>query len=192
MSKESPPVSKGVITEQLIRVKEGDENATEQLYAIVYDRLKQVAAYELSREQNDHTLNRTDLVHETFLKLVNLNDIDWQDRRHFFRIAARAMKQILIDHARKKLSQKRGEKAQHLPVDEEILNLNRQSHEIIEINEALEELRKMDERLAEVVDLRFFTGLSMDDVGEMMGTSRSTANRDWIKAKAWLYSRLHN
>ena len=191
MSDASSELKKGEITEQLIRIKMGDEDAQEKLYRIVYEKLQQVAAYELSKERNDHTMNRTDLVHETFLKLINLNDIEWNDRRHFFGIAARAMKQILIDHARKKLSAKRGNNPRHIELNEEILKLNNQSSEIIEISEALEELRSVDERLAEVVDLRFFAGLSMDDIGDVMEISRSTVNRDWVKARAWLYSRLN-
>lgn len=191
MSDLSSGMKKGEITEQLIRIKLGDDDAQEKLYGIVYSKLQQVAAYELSKERKDHTMNRTDLVHETFLKLINLNDIDWKDRRHFFRIAARAMKQILIDHARKKLSSKRGNNPHHIELNEEIIKLNSQSTEIIEISEALEELRKVDERLAEVVDLRFFAGLSMDDIGDVMEISRSTVNRDWVKARAWLYNRLN-
>jgi len=184
--------NKGAITQQLIKIKSGDEKASENLYALVYNQLLNIAGYQLNNERADHTFNRTDLVHESFLKLVNLDEVDWQDRRHFFRTSAKAMRNILIDHARKKISQKRGNRPDHIPINEEVLQISLESDSIIRLDEALDELRQFDEKLAEIVDLRFFAGLSMDDISTMTGVSLRTVNRNWAKARGWLYEKMNS
>lgn len=181
---------RGEITRQLISIKDGDKVAYEKLYGLVYDHLRNIAIRELNRESGMHTLGKTDLVHESFLKLIDQSTIDWQDRRHFFGISARAMRQILIDYARKKMAKKRGGDVSHMTLNEDIMKSSMQAEELIEINDGLEELRKVDERLAEVVDLRFFAGLPIEEIAELMDSSRSTIHRDWIKARAWLYTYL--
>lgn len=181
---------RGEITRQLISIKDGDKEAYQKLYGLVYDHLRNIAIRELNRESGMHTLGKTDLVHESFIKLIDQSTIDWQDRRHFFGISARAMRQILIDYARKKMAKKRGGDVSHLTLNEDIMKSSMQAEELIEINDGLEELRKVDERLAEVVDLRFFSGLPIEEIAELMDSSRSTIHRDWIKARAWLYTYL--
>ncbi len=181
---------RGEITRQLISIKDGDKEAYQKLYGLVYDHLRNIAIRELNRESGMHTLGKTDLVHESFIKLIDQSTIDWQDRRHFFGISARAMRQILIDYARKKMAKKRGGDVSHLTLNEDIMKSSMQAEELIEINDGLEELRKVDERLAEVVDLRFFAGLPIEEIAELMDSSRSTIHRDWIKARAWLYTYL--
>ncbi|MCH8558212.1 MAG: sigma-70 family RNA polymerase sigma factor [Balneolia bacterium] len=180
----------GEITVQLLRIKEGDDMAKEKLYQMVYDHLRFIATMELGKERAGHTLSRTELVHESFFKMLNMDGIDWEDRRHFYRISARAMRQILVEHARKKLAQKRGEKPERVTLHDDRLKLNEESEEIIVLSDALDELRVVNEKLAELVDLRFFVGLSMQDIADLTGSSRRTVQRDWSKAQAWLYKKL--
>ncbi len=178
---------KGEITRQLISIKKGDKDAYDKLYALVYDHLRNIAIRELSREGGMHTFEKTDLVHESFIKLIDQSDIEWQDRRHFFGISARAMRQVLIDYARKKMAKKRGGDVSHHTLDEDRMNSINQAGELIDISEGLEKLRALDPRLAEVVDLRFFAGLPIEEIADMLETSRSTVHRDWAKARGWLY-----
>ncbi|MCH8569306.1 MAG: sigma-70 family RNA polymerase sigma factor [Balneolales bacterium] len=180
----------GEITRQLISLKKGDDQAYEKLYELVYDHLRAIAMRELNKEYGPITLNKTDLVHESFIRMIQQSTIDWQDRRHFFGISARAMRQILVDYARKKKAVKRGGNAAHHTLNEEVVSDGSGDDEIIGISEGLEKLRQVNERLAEVVDLRFFMGLQMEEIAEVMGSSRSTVQRDWLKARAWLYSYL--
>ncbi len=182
----------GAITQKLHRIKKGDSVAYQELYDLVYDHLRFIASMELRNEREGHTMSRTDLVHESFLKMLHIDDIDWQDRRQFFGTASRAMRQVLIDHARKKLSRKRGGRPERVTLDENVLKQFRQSEEIIQIDEALEELREMDPGLAELVDLRFFAGLSMEDIAQMMNVSRSTLQRNWVKARTWLFKEINS
>jgi RNA polymerase sigma factor (TIGR02999 family) len=192
-SETGKPEIQGDITRRLVRLKNGDHKAMEEIYELVYDHLRMIAASQLSRETVGHTLSRTDLVHESFFKMVGSGTMDLHDRRHFFRIASRAMRQILTDHARKKLADKRGGGEKALSLDEERTSrVNEESENIVQISDALEKLREEDERLAELVELRFFGGLGMEEIGEVMGTSRRTASRDWKKAKAWLYTKLND
>jgi len=157
---------------------------------MVYDHLRYIASMELNKERADHTLSRTELVHEAFFKMINMAEVDWQNRLHFYRISARAMRQILVEHARRKLAQKRGERPRMATLNEDLMRINEQSAEIINLSDALEELRTKNEKLAEVVDMRFFIGLDMQEIAELTGSSPRTVQRDWTKAKAWLYRKL--
>lgn len=180
----------GDITRELIRIRAGDDAASENLYRLVYGTLLEMAQFHLSREGGQITLNRTDLVHESYLKLIKTDDVDWQDRRHFFRTASRAMRRILVDHARRKKSEKRGGGAPHVTLDDETLLIEKQADELIRIDQALDHLNGYSERLAEVVQLRFFGGFAIREIAEITGASHSTVNRDWVKARGWLYNWL--
>jgi len=190
MNMENRTEDRGEITRQLISIKEGDKDAYQMLYNLVYDHLRNIAIRELNRESGMHTLGKTDLVHESFIKLVDQSTVDWQDRRHFFGISARAMRQILIDYARKKMAKKRGGEASHHTLNEDIMKSSLHAEELIGISDGLDQLRLVDERLAELVDLRFFAGLPIEEIAVLMDASRSTVHRDWIKARGWLYSYL--
>lgn len=174
----------------MIRIRAGDDAASENLYRLVYGTLLEMAQFHLSREGGQITLNRTDLVHESYLKLIKTDDVDWQDRRHFFRTASRAMRRILVDHARRKKSEKRGGGAPHVTLDDETLLIEKQADELIRIDQALDHLNGYSERLAEVVQLRFFGGFAIREIAEITGASHSTVNRDWVKARGWLYNWL--
>lgn len=181
---------KSEITQLLIEAREGDAGAYDQLFPLVYDELKRIARNQLAREYSEHTLRKTELVHEVYLKLVDQTQIEWQDRTHFFAIAARSMRQILVDHARKKKAQKRGGDKTHIPLDEDEIDLRKHAEQIVELDELLDRLEELDERMARTVELRFFGGMSIEETAEFLGVSTSTVDRDWKKARGWLYQRL--
>ncbi len=183
-------LNKPEVTQLLIRVSKGEEKALQELLPIVYDNLLVIARNQLNREYGDHTLNKSDLVHEVFLKLAEGTNVDWQDRGHFYAVAAKAMRQILTDYARKKMAQKRGGKSYKITLDERVININKQAEELVEIDEALNELYNLNNRLAKIVELRFYAGLSMEETGNTLGISGKTVSRDWAKARAWLFKRL--
>lgn len=178
------------ITSLLFGLRNGDENARKLLFELVYENLLLIARNQLIKEGPDHTLSRTDLVHEVFFKLMAVSDTDWQDRGHFYAIAAKAMRQVLTDHARKRLAEKRGSNPDKVPIDERTMAIDKQAHELLDIDEALTELNQVDERLAKIVELRFYAGLSLEDTANSLNVSSRTVNRDWIKARAWLHERL--
>jgi RNA polymerase sigma factor (TIGR02999 family) len=173
---------------QILRVlRDGGGGATEALLPLVYEELHAMAHRNLSPGARDVTLDTTALVHEAYIRLFDRSTPDWQDRRHFFSVAAIAMRQIIVDHARRRGAAKRGgafrrldlEDATHLAVED-------QAEEIVALNDALLRLAKLDERLARIVELRFFGGLSVEEVAEVMEMSERTVKRDWRKARALL------
>lgn len=181
---------KSEVTQLLVNIGEGNQQAYRDLFPLVYAKLKEIAFSQLRREYHEHTLSRTELVHEAYMKLVDQTRIDYNDRTHFYAIAARSMRQILVDYARKKKAQKRGGDQRDLTLDEETINIKQHASQIIELDSLLEELIELDERIGKLVELRFFAGLSIEDAAEMLEISTSTANRDWAKARGWLYRRL--
>lgn len=181
---------KSEVTQLLVDIGEGSQEAYRDLFPLVYNKLKEIAFSQLRREYHEHTFSRTELVHEAYMKLVDQTRIDYNDRTHFYAIAARSMRQILVDYARKKKAQKRGGDQRDLTLDEESIDFNQHASQIIELDSLLEELIELDERIGKLVELRFFAGLSIEDAAEMLEISTSTANRDWAKARGWLYRRL--
>jgi len=179
-------------TQILVHLKEGDKSAYNKLFSIVYEKLKDIAMKQLRKEYGKHTLSRTELVHEVFLRLVDQTRVDYKDINHFYAIAARSMRQILVDYARKKKAQKRGGDQEDLSLDETSIDIREHASQIINMDSLLEELLEMDERLGKIVELRFFAGFSIEETANMLNISASTANRDWAKAKGWLYQRLHD
>lgn len=178
------------ITQLLKRVSKGDQTAFDTLYPLVYEKLKSLAQTQLNREYHSHTLCKTDLVHEAYEKMVDYPEPDYHGRTHFYAIAARSMRQILVDYARKKNALKRGGEYSIENMDMQEIHIEEHAEQIILFDELLDQLKKLDERMAAVVELRFFGGMSIEETAGTLGISPSTANRDWLKARGWLYTEL--
>ena len=138
------------------------------------------------QERKNHTLQKTSLVHEVFLKLINQSETDWEDRAHFFGIASRCMRQILVDYARKKTAQKRGGNQKNVTLNEEAIGNPQSAEELIELNDLIEKLAQFDERKSQVVEMRIFGELTVEEISEVLGISSRTVKRDWVKAKGWI------
>lgn len=160
-----------------------------KLFPLIYNELKDIASVQISSERHDLTLNRTDLVHEVYIKWLNQEELECNSKKHLLRLASKAMHQILVDYARKKLADKRGSGAVKIEFQDERLNIE-EAEQFLELNEACNELRKIDERLYEIVELKYFSGLSIRQVAEALNVSKSTVNRDWKKAKTLLFMKL--
>ena len=170
----------------------GQPEASDKLMPLVYDELRRQAARYLRRERPGHTLQTTALIHETYLKLIDQRNVDWQNRAHFFGVAAQAMKRILIDHAKARHREKRGGAAENLPLEEaRFVISNDKSVDLIALDEALTRLASFDPRQASIVDLKFFAGLSIEDIAETLKISSATVKREWNSAKAWLFSEIN-
>ena len=168
----------------------GDEHALDQLMPIVYDEMHKMARGRLQGERPDHTYSATALVHEAYLKLVDFNRIDWQNRSHFFAIASRVMRNILVNYAVKRKAEKRGGGRQKITLGVSHASRETDLDEIISVDQALEKLEKLDERQAKVVECRFFGGLTIEETAETLGISEPTVSRDWKMARAWLNREL--
>ena len=168
----------------------GNRTALDQLLPLVYAELRRVAARQLRGERADHTLQATALVHEVFIRLVDQRQVDWQDRAHFFGVAANVMRRILVDHARRHSATKRGDGARCLAIDEarDVAASNEMS--VLVLDQALDRLATIDAELAKIVELRAFGGLTIEEAAHVLNVSPSTAKRDWRTAKAWLTREL--
>ena len=181
--------SDGDITGLLAAFRDGDRGALDRLFPIVYQELRERAHRQLAGRSSD-TLSTTTLVHEAYLKLTGSTHQSYEDRVHFFAVASRAMRQILVDYARRHAAAKRGSGDRPLSLDPDAVSGPRRSEELLELDEALAKLERLDERLGRVVELRFFGGLSVEEVGDAMGVSPRTVKRDWRKARAFLYQTI--
>jgi RNA polymerase sigma factor (TIGR02999 family) len=186
-----PSASPERVTQLLTNWRQGDDDALTELTPLVYEDLRRLAHHYMSGQRPDHTLQTTALINEAYLRLANQTDPNWQDRAHFIAVAARAMRQILINYAIRYRTQKRGGGARKVALDEVALVSPVQSKEIIELHEALETLATLDARKAEVVELKYFGGLGYDEIAEVLKISAITVRRDWEFARTWLYSELH-
>ena len=181
----------GSVTRLLIAWREGDQEAPRELFAILYQELRRLARAQLRRRQSD-TLATTGLVHEAFVKLADRTRLDLRDHGHFLALAARAMRQILVDHARKRLADKRGGAAVMGALEEAgVAGDDMNAAELIALDDALVRLETLDRRLAQVVEMRFFAGFSVKDTADALGVSERSVKRDWQKARAFLYAELH-
>ena len=174
------------ITQLLVDWNNGDKSAMERLLPLVEKELHRLAHAYMRREDPNHTLQTTALINETYLRLVDQRRVQWQNRAHFFGIAAQIMRRILLNYARDQNRQKRGGKAIHVSLTEALIMPDEKDREIIALNDALDRLEAVDERKARVVELRFFGGLTVEEVAEVLKVSTVTVLRDWAFAKAWL------
>jgi RNA polymerase sigma factor (TIGR02999 family) len=185
-----PLSSKAEITQLLVAYGQGDAEALDRLLPAVYTELRRIAGYRMRRERADHTFGPTALVHEAYLRLADQQQISWNDRAHFFAIASRLMRQILIDYARKHTAEKRGGGAPHTLLDDKQIAIDERADELIALDDALDRLGSFDKRLAQVVECRFFGGMTIEETAAVLDVSTMTVKRDWNKAKAWLYREL--
>lgn len=174
------------VTQILDAVSQGGPKAADQLLPLIYDELRRLAAQKMSKEQSAHTLQPTALVHEAYLRLISQEKKDWQGRNHFFSAAAEAMRRILVDNARRKAAQKRGDGQPLLELNESRIELRAPSEDVLAVHEALDELEQLDRVAAEVVKLRYFVGMTLPEIAAALGISKSTADRKWAFARAWL------
>jgi RNA polymerase sigma factor (TIGR02999 family) len=174
------------VTQLLIAWGDGDRTAFDKLMPLVYEELRKLAHHYISRERPGHTLQTSALINEAYLRLVDQDNIQWQSRAHFFGIAARLMRQILVDYARKRSYAKRGGDAHRVPLDEALIVSEERASDIVALDDALNRLAEFDPRQSQIVELRFFGGLSIEETAEVLGVSPGTVMRDWTMAKAWL------
>ncbi|MGM0546124.1 MAG: ECF-type sigma factor [Bacteroidota bacterium] len=168
----------------------GDSGIYNKLFDCVYKKLKEIAHSRLNKEFTEHTYSRTALVHEVYLKMVQQDQIKASDRSHFYAIASRCMRQVLIDYARKKEAEKRGGDKCKITLIDHLLESRKKAEELLDIDKKINELAKLNKRLSDVVELRFFGGMTIDDTAEALDISKSTVIRDWKKARGWLYKEL--
>lgn len=192
----------GDITRVLEKVREGDADALDRLLPLVYEELQAIAARQLHRERVGHTLETAALVHEAYLKMMPGarsgeggagvgNRLHWQNRAHFFGIAARAMRQVLVDYARRRGAEKRGGEWARTTLTGKALGVDIPMADLLTLDDALDRLNEMDERLRQVVEYRFFGGMTEQEIAEALDVTPRTVQRDWVKARAWLYKELY-
>ena len=180
------------VTQLLANWSHGDQASFEKLIPLVYEELRHLAHHYMEGQAPDHTLQTTALVDEAYLRLVDQNRPSFTNRSHFLAVAAKAMRQILLDHAKSRQRQKRGAGANKVELDEAALISPEQSDAILDLNDALERLAGLDSRAAQGVELRYFGGLNQDEIAEVLKVSAVTVRRDWVFSKAWLYKELHS
>ncbi|MBL8174941.1 MAG: sigma-70 family RNA polymerase sigma factor [Bryobacterales bacterium] len=182
------------ITDLLLRWNAGDSGALDRLTPVVYDELRRLARSLLQRERPGHTLSPTALVHEVYCKLVDQNRVGWENRTHFFGAAANIMRRVLVDHAKKKFSQKRGGSAKKVAIknDENLQTVQFASEELLLLDSALDALDRIDARKARVVEMKFFAGMTNKEIAGALGTSDATVERDWKMARAWLIQAMNS
>jgi RNA polymerase sigma factor (TIGR02999 family) len=180
------------VTRILSAIEQGDAKSTDELLPFVYKELRRMAAHKMVNEPAGHTLQPTALVHEAWLRLVDSPSRSWQNRAHFFAAAAEAMRRILIDRARRKSRQRRGSSAAHLDADEIEIASPAPDDQLLALNEALDRFAKQEPQQAELVKLRYFVGLKIEEAADVLGISESTAKRWWTYARAWLYNEIQS
>ncbi len=178
------------ITELLLRYRHGDKEAEQQLISAVYTELRRTAAAYLRRERPDHSLQPSALVNEAYIKLAGLSRLDWQNRSHFLGVAARIMREILVDHARARRAEKRGRGVQVVPLEDATIVEKGRATDVLALNEALDHLAQKDRRAAQVVEYRYFAGLSIEETAAALGVAPRTVRQDWQFGRAWLQRRL--
>ncbi|MEW6129027.1 MAG: sigma-70 family RNA polymerase sigma factor [Acidobacteriota bacterium] len=183
-------ISANQITEWLVEWGQGNQLALEQLMPLVYDELRRMARRYMRNQPSGHTLQTTDLIHEAYLKLASGADKDWQNRAHFYGVAAQAMRHILVDYARSRQSQKRGGAVEKVTLDETALASFDRADEVVALNDALEKLAVLDERKGRVVELKYFGGLTHEEIATILKISSDTVKHDWRFARTWLLREL--
>jgi RNA polymerase sigma factor (TIGR02999 family) len=188
----APSPATGAITDALLALRGGERDALDRLFPLIYQELREIAHRLLRGERTGHTLSTTDLVHEAYLRLIDQTRIEWEDRRHYFAVAARAMRQVLVDYARRYQATKRHGALRALPLDESLApaKIDERADDFIALDQALSRLAAIDPRLSQVVECRFFGGLTEDETAEVVGVTARTVRSDWVKAKEWLSREL--
>jgi RNA polymerase sigma factor (TIGR02999 family) len=191
MSQKDMRQVQGEVTQLLRRWSDGDEKALDQLVPVVYKELRRLAHYHLQRERDGHTLQSTALVHEVYLRLCSQNTPPWENRAHFFALAARMMRRILVDYARRHSAEKRGGIAIHVALEDALINpIQAEKTDLLALDDAMQQLEAFDSRKCRVVEARFFAGLEAKEIAAVLGTTEATVRRDWKIARAWLYRYL--
>jgi len=180
------------VTQLLVDWGNGDKEALDRLVPIVYDELRRQAARYLRHERAGHTLQTTALIHEAYLRLIDQKNVQWQNRAHFFGIAAQLMRRILVDHARTRKRAKRGGSGIRVPLEDAVAIARAPDLDVVALDEALNRLAEIDEQQGKIVELRFFSGLTVEETAEVLGISPATVKRDWSMAKAWLHREITN
>jgi RNA polymerase sigma-70 factor, ECF subfamily len=180
------------LTDLLADLRRGDGKALEKLTPLIYDELRRIAHRFVQRERNGHTLQTTALVNEAYIRLAGNDQQRWQDRAHFLAVTAQVMRHILIDYARRRRTTRHGGEAQTVPLEEAALMPEERAANLVALDEALDELKQLDPRKSDVVELRYFGGLSLEETASVLGVSLMTVRRDWRAAKAWLFRRVSN
>ncbi len=178
------------ITQMLNLLAQGDKSVLDELVPIVYTQLRSLASHSMNYAQKGQTLNTTALVHEAYLKLAGQQKLDFRNRAHFFGVAAKAMRQIIVDFARKQNAAKRGSGQPNMPLDAQPLIADEQTEEILALEEGLQKLESVDQRKARIIELRYFAGLTIDETAEILHTSAATVKRDWNFSRAWLLNEI--
>ena len=178
------------VTSLLAAWSQGDRSALEKVTRVVYEELRRLAHHYMKRQRPDHTLQTTALVHEAYLRLASQDEPNFANRSHFLAVAAKAMRQILVNHAKAALRLKRGAGAKAVELDESAVLSSEPTREILDLNEALEKLAALDSRKAQVVELQYFGGLKQQEIAEVLQVSEATVRRDWAFSRAWLYAEL--
>jgi len=191
-SGEPRPADPQEVTQLLANWSQGDPTALEKLIPLVYKELRHLAHRYMEGQRPNHTLQTTALVNEAYLRLADQSKPNFTNRSHFFAVAAKAMRQILVDYAKAQQREKRGAGASKVELDEAALISPEQTSAILDVDEALEKLAVLDSRKARVVELRYFGGLNQDEIAEVLKISTVTVRRDWVFARAWLYTELHS
>jgi len=178
------------VTELLLKARRGDSSALADVFPLIYDELRRLASQQLKREPDGHTLSPTALVHEAYIKLIDYSRMEWNGRSHFLAVASTAMRRILVDHARGHRSGKRGGSLKRVPIESVELGTEDRADLLIAVDEALVRLKEIDARQAQVVECRFFGGMTEEETAEALGIGVRTAKRDWAKAKVWLHKEI--
>lgn len=185
-----PTPSAHEITQMLLAWSDGDQGALEQLTPLVYDELYRLAKHYMARERPGHTLQTTALIHEAYMRLIDSSQVRWQNRAHFFAVSAQLMRRILVDYARNRHSIKRGGEASRVSLEEAAVVSLEPTTDLVALDDALGALAGLDQRQSQVVELRFFGGLSVEETAEVLKVSPGTVRRDWSLARAWLYREI--
>ena len=180
------------VTQLLVAWSNGDEAARDELIPLVYEELHRLAHRYMNRERPAHTLQTSALINEAFVRLVGQRDVHWQNRSHFFGIAAQMMRRVLVDYARSRQYQKRGGDPVQVSLNEELMVSNEETAEVVALDDALKRLATFDQRKCQIVELRFFAGLSVEEAAQVLDISSATVKRDWTLAKAWLRKEIAN
>ncbi|MEO7659261.1 MAG: sigma-70 family RNA polymerase sigma factor [Pyrinomonadaceae bacterium] len=180
----------GEVTQLLVDYGAGNRGALDELLPLVYDELRRIAANYVNRERREHTLQPTALVHEAYLRLVNQHSVDWRNRAQFYGLAAEMMRRILVNHAEKKLAEKRGSGGKQVSIDDTVVITDELNLDLLALDEALNSLAELDEDKAKLVEMKFFGGMTIQEIAEVTGRSTATIEREWAFARGWLLKTL--